>query len=173
MDRRSALGLAALVPAALTARSASACSIGVENPETYTERLPQIARLFDAWFRRDELGFLGPLVGPQTNNGIEPEEATIRRYIEMASEDGPKGLFAEHFTSDDAVRRIATMTAIGESVFVAVNEQPNGGIGSDCSGMPTLHLFLVHYRMGGPREIEHLSAQVWSGYGQVAHWAGR
>ena len=57
-------------------------------------------------------------------------------------------------------------------MFVAVNEQPAGGIGADCSGMPTLHLFLVGYQMGRPRQIEHVGSDIWSGYGQVAHWAG-
>ena len=39
--------------------------------------------------------------------------------------------------------------------------------------MPTLHLFLVGYQMGRPRQIEHVGSDIWSGYGQVAHWAGR
>ena len=167
------MGLAALVPAALTAKSAAACSIAVDNPEIYTERLPQLARLFDAWFRRDELGFLGPLVGPMNTNGIAPDESTIRRYIDVADDAGPKELYAQYFTSEITFRRIATMTAIGEKVFVAVNEQPAGGIGADCSGMPTLHLFLVGYQMGRPRQIGHVGSDIWSGYGQVAHWAGR
>lgn len=173
MDRRSALGLAALLPAALTARPASACSIAVESAETYTERLPQIARLFEAWFRRDELGFLGPLVGPLNTNGIEPDEATVRRYIEIADDSGPKELFGRFFIAQNAYPRIRAMTAIGETVFVAVNEQPGGGIGPDCSGMPTLHQFLVRYRFGRPRAVEHLGSEIWSGYGQVANWAGQ
>ena len=38
--------------------------------------------------------------------------------------------------------------------------------------MPTLDLFLVGYQMGRPRQIEHVGSDIWSGYGQVAHWAG-
>ncbi len=37
--------------------------------------------------------------------------------------------------------------------------------------MPTLHLFLVGYQMGRPRQIEHVGSDIWSGYSQVAHWA--
>lgn len=161
------------MPAALTAKSASACSIAVDNPSQYTARLPQVARLFEAWFSRDELGFLGPLVTPINTNGIEPDEPTLRRYIEIASDSDARKLFDTRFVEDAALRRVAVMTAIGDRIFVGVDEQPAGGVGSDCSGMPTLHLFLVYYEFSRPRRIEPIGEDIWTGYGQVAHWAGR
>ena len=63
------------------------------------------------------------------------------------------------------------MTGVGENVFVAASEQPAGGIGADCSGMPTLHQFLVSFRHGHISDVRHLGGERWSGYAQVVSWA--
>ena len=169
VNRRNALTLAAMLPAALTARPASACSIAVDLPETYAARLPQIAKLFHAWFDRDALAFLGTLVGPNAENASED---IIRRAIAAAENREPHAIFEEFFTARDNVKQIVSITAVGENGFVAVSEQTPGGIGADCSGMPTLHLFLVKFRYGRPRNIVHVESETWSGYMQAVSLTG-
>lgn len=169
VDRRNALAFAALVPAALAARPASACSIAVERPDTYAARLPEIARLFHAWFDRDELGFLGTLVGPDADNASED---FVRRAIAAAENREPHAMFEKFFTARDNYKQIVTITAVGENGFVAVSEQMPGGIGADCSGMPTLHLFLVKFRHGRPHAIVHVESETWSGYTQAVSLTG-
>lgn len=171
MDRRGALGLAALIPAiAGVAGKASACSIAVDSTASYAERLPILARLFDAWFARDELAFLGTFHGPRGGDG-EPSEEVLRRYIAAAEDPEPRRLYETMFTKADNYRALQTLTAVGEYVFVAVSEQEPGGIGADCSNMPTLHLFLVDYRMGTPSGLRLIESATWSGYGQAANWS--
>ena len=169
MNRRNALALAALLPAAITARPAKACSIAVEGPETYAARLPKVAKLFNAWFDRDELGFLGALVGPGNDDASED---FIRRAIEAADNREPHAIYERFFASRENHKRIVTITVVGENAFVAVSEQTPGGIGPDCSGMPTLHLFLVKYRSGHPHNVVHVESETWTGYTQAISLTG-
>ena len=169
MKRRDALALAALLPAAMTARPAKACSIAVEGPETYAARLPKVAELFNAWFDRDELGFLRALVGPQNEDA---SEELTRRAIEVAENREPHAMFEKFFIEQSHFKRIVSITVVGENAFVAVSEQTPGGIGPDCSGMPTLHLFLVKYRYGNPYNIVHVESETWTGYTQAIGLTG-
>ncbi|WP_375291463.1 hypothetical protein [Qipengyuania sp.] len=171
MDRRKALGLFALVPAiAGTAGKASACSIAVESAATYAERLPRLAKLFEAWFARDELRFLGTFHGPRGSEDL-PSEDMLRQYIAAADDPEPRRLFDTMFTRPDDYRSLQTLSAVGEYAFAAVSEQAPGGIGPDCSNMPILHLFLIEYRMGRPATLRLIESATWSGYGQVANWS--
>ena len=167
MDRRRALALAALLPAAMMARPGKACSIAIEGPETYAARLPAVARLFNAWFDRDELAFLGTLVGP---HGADADEDAVRRAIDTSDNREPHAIFEQFFTERDNYKALISITGVGENAFVAVSEQTPGGIGADCSGMPTLHLFLVKYRSGNPHSIVHVESETWSGYTQAMNW---
>lgn len=171
MDRRTAIGLAAALPASLAGARASACSFAVEGPETYAARLPQTARLFDAWFRRDELAFLGPIMGPRIESPGPQHEDFIRRAILLNEDQEPKTLFDRLFTEAARSRRVVSMTAVGDAVFVAVDEASPDGIGPDCSGMPTLRLFLVGWRGGRPHSLRLLEETTWSGHAQTAHWS--
>ncbi|TMM50061.1 hypothetical protein [Qipengyuania marisflavi] len=169
MDRRHALGLAVALPALATAGRAAACSIAVDSPEVYAERVPQVVKLFNSWWQRDEIGFLGALVGPRNTDGT-PTEAMIRQYIAVAEDREPQRLFDTMFTEKKTYKQLVTVTAVGERVFVAASEQGAGGIGPDCSNMPILHLFLVGYEYGRPRTIRLIESEVWSGYGQASSW---
>lgn len=171
MDRRKVIGLAAAMPATLAGVRASACSIAVESAESFAERLPQTARLFDAWFRRDELAFLGPIMGPLIESPGPQHEDFIRRAIALNEDQEPRHLYDRLFTEADRPRRVVSMTAVGDEVFIAVDEASPNGIGPDCSGMPTLRLFLVSWRGGRPHSLRLIEETTWSGYAQTAHWS--
>lgn len=176
MDRRAALGLATSLPVAFAASRADACTLAVDTPGAFAARLPVVAELFAAWFRRDELAFLDALHGP-----VAGEPTRRLGLLRGRAGEDDRGavlqLYARYF--DDAARHrdLITMTAIGDKVFVAVNEHAPGGLAPDCSGLPTLHLFLVGFRqqIASARlaSVAHIASEPWTGHGQSAHWSGQ
>ena len=172
MDRRTALCLAATLPiAGLAANRVEACSIAVGSPEEIAQRLPDISRLFRAWFERDELTFLGAFHGPRNSNGLSVSDDIMRRYIAAAEDREPARLFNSVFTDPGSSKVLQSITGIGERVMVWVSEQGAGGIGPDCSNLPILHLFLVGYEMNRPATLRLVESERWSGFGSVVNWS--
>lgn len=171
MNRRAALGLAATLPiAGLAANRAEACSIVVGSPEEQARRLPDLVRLFRAWFERDELAFLGAFHGPRNSNGLSVTDDIMRRYIAAAEDREPARLFAEMFTDPNTIKLLQRIAGIGDRALVAVSEEGTQETPSPCPGVKTLHLFLVGYQINRPSSLRLIESQPWSGYGAQFDW---
>lgn len=174
MNRRTALGLAAALPALAQARSSFACTLVGDRPEDFATRLPDIARLFDQWIRREEEAFLETVYGPVAGEGLDRLKV-LRELASQGERPNALELYGQYFNDPARHPRLHAISAIGNHAFVAVNDQSPGGIGADCSGLPILRLFLVTFRPSqhGARiaSLAHVASETWSGHGQTAHWA--
>lgn len=172
MHRRAALGLASAAAATFVARPVNACSLAVESPEIFGARPGKLGGLFRQWFARDELAFLGALLGPDPSVGVTPSDDFVRRAIALNPDAETKQIYRTVFTDVASFKHILAITAVGDRAFVAVSEQGVGGIGPDCSNLPVLRLFLVAYRAGRPASLALIDSGEWTGHGQIAHWNG-
>ena len=166
------LAAAAILPAALSMRDAQACSLAVPSPTETAQRIPKIQALFDNWFRREELPFLAQFYWSVQNR--DPDEQTLRAFARAAEDQEPNRLYAELFTDPETYKTVNAITVVDEEAFVSVTEQLPGGIGPDCSGMPTQHLFLVGFGFGRPAmRLRRIQSKTFTGFGHVSHWSYR
>ncbi len=169
MNRRDALVTTGLIPAMFAAGDAKACSLIVDGPEEFAMRLPMVSRIFDAWFARDELRFFGHmlLASPEHRDN----EMLVRAEMAESNDQVLRKLFDTMFTNGDHFQQVNSITAISDKVFVSVSEHASGGIGPDCSNLPTLHLFLLTLRQRQASSLCLIESNVWTGFEQTAHWS--
>lgn len=171
IDRRSLLGAAALVPALAAASRADACSLVVPSPDQWAQRIPAIRSLMAAWFARDRAAFLVPFYRPPAQ-----PDASDAAVLALARGDKAGSVlpaFENLFADTARPKQINAITIVGDAAFVAVTEAEPGGIGPDCSGMPTQHLLIIRFGAFRPFEaITIVDSRRFSGYAPAASWIG-
>ena len=159
MHRRKVLAAAALAPLVATSKAANACSIAVPPIGEGAGQVAALEILFGNWFRRDREAFLGGFT-----SGLSNEE----RAADLAARGA---LFERYFADEGNDHQLEAITIVDGHAFVAVLDYPAGGIGPDCSGMPTLRMFHVAFCGDKPLRIESIADAGSAGIGQVTHWS--
>jgi hypothetical protein len=76
----------------------------------------------------------------------------------MTSNPLPADIFDQFFTDDRKTSRVTFILNTSAGVIVACSEEvPGTDIQPDCTGMPTLHLFLITMSGLNVRAITHLA----------------
>ena len=154
IDRRGVLGLAAAAPLLGMAGEAEACTYALGSHETFAARLSAAQRLFEAWFQRDALNFLGPILGPRPADGSTPSEDFVRRAISVNANQGPRELFDTMFLDREVSKRVVSLYTIGPKLIAVAREDRLLEPLTSCSDTPTMHMFMLDYTgpVAGPAE---------------------
>lgn len=158
MDRRSLLALASSM-IALGASPAAACSVALKSPRSAGLENQQVRKLFEAWWQRDADQFRRVFTHTLMADGtaMEAKLASEMRAIDPVPE-GAFAIFDRFFTDQGTLKRTTIIVNTDAGVFVACSEtylSPHEG--SDCSGTPKLHLFLVTMSTLNARSVVHLA----------------
>lgn len=164
----------AAAPFALSSATASACSLAIPPAAVGGKRIGFTERLFRHWWSREELEFLTQWVLPQSFHDFDEQER--RGLLASRDKSSAQAMFDGHFTDHERYKELVAITVVDDEAFVAVTEHSRTGIGPDCSGMPTRHLFLLSFGNGyrNPEgqvaSMTLLKSKTDAAFGQVTNW---
>ena len=144
----------------LASSPSNACSVALKGPRRSGMENSQIAKLFDAWWARNEDAFRAFFTKSLKNDG-SPIEVDLAKEM-LALDPIPTEayqVFGRFFTKTNTLKQITLIVNTDAGIIVGCSENDPHAVGSgDCSDLPELHLF--HVRMSGlnPRLITHISS---------------
>ena len=159
MDRRNLLALAASLPA-FAASPATACSAMLKSPRSSGLENNQVRSLFRAWWLRDAAGFRAHFTNSlmADGSGMDPELASELQAALPVPAD-TFAIYDRFFTDEKKLNTLRLIVNTQAGVFVACSEADSIlSIQPDCTGMPTLHLFLIEMDGSSPHSITHLAS---------------
>ena len=172
MDRRKLLALATALPA-LACTPARSCSVALKGPRSAGLENEQIRKLFSAWWDRDKAGFQGIFNDTLMSDG-SPMEKRLAAELRSSSPlpANTFDIFDHFFTDQRKQQQIKLIINTDAGVIVACSEQDRVvEIQSDCSGLPSLHLFLVDMAGLNPRIVTHLATTQTAEPGKFSIWS--
>ena len=172
MDRRSLFALVAALPT-LAATSAAARTFALKSPRSSGLENQQVQRLFEAWWRRDELGFRELFTKRLMADG-SPMKRDLAEELTKLDPLPPNtfDIFAKMFLDEQKSKRVVLLVNTDGGIFAACAEENYALNTNSDSEVPNLHLFLITMSGLNPRLVTHLTTVATPDPGKFGIWSG-